>query len=114
MWNDTALNTGAAAMTAAYPFLSIHTAGAVSSSASESTAPRVAAAWSAPATGGDVSCTSKAFTGGAASGPAIRVGYWSLASGGVYGGGSLLTGDQAFNAAGAYTVNNITETGSAT
>ena len=113
-WSDTALNTGAAAMTAAYPYLSLHTTGAVTSNLNESTAPRIAAAWSAPATGGDVSCTSKAFTGGAASGPVVRVGYWSLATGGIYGGGILLTGDQAFNAAGTYTVNSITETGTAT
>jgi hypothetical protein len=109
-WNDTALNTGAAAMTAAYPYLSLHTTGAVTSSTNESTAARVAASWSAPATGGDVTVTSKAFTGGAASGPVVRVGYWSAATAGTYGGGSLLTGDQAFNAAGAYTVNSITET----
>ena len=112
-WNGTALNTAAAAMTAAYPYLSIHTTGGVTISTGESTAPRIAAAWSAPSAG-VVSCTAKAFTGGAASGPAIRVGYWSAATAGTYGGGSLLTGDQAFNAAGAYTVNSITETGSAT
>lgn len=110
--NTAALNTAAAAFTAAYPYLSLHTTGAVSSSTNESTAARMAASWSAPTTG-VVSVTTKAFTGGAASGPCVRVGYWSAASAGTYGGGSLLTGDQAFNAAGAYTVNSITETGTA-
>jgi len=111
-WNDTALNTGAAAMTAAYPYLSLHTTGAVTSSTDESTAARVAATWSDPTTGGDVSCVAT-FTGGAASGPVVRVGYWSLATGGTYGGGCLLTGDQAFNATGQYAVTSITETGTA-
>lgn len=112
-FNDTALNVAADAMAAAYPFISLHTAGTVADSTQESTAARVAANWGAAA-GGDISCGPLNFTGGAADGPVVRVGYWSLASGGEYGGGSLLTGDQAFNAAGEYTVNSITENGSAT
>jgi hypothetical protein len=108
MFLDPALNVGTNAITAAYPYLSLHTTGAVTSSANESTAARVAAAWSGAANG-DTAVTSKAFTGGAASGPVVRVGYWSLATGGVYGGGSLLTGDQTFNAAGEYTVTGIAE-----
>jgi len=106
--NTTALNVGAAAMAAAYPYLSLHTTGAVSSSANESTAPRVAANWATA--NGVMTATSRAFTGGAASGPAVRVGYWSAGSGGTYGGGALLTGDQTFNAAGEYTVTSLTET----
>ena len=110
-WNDTALNVGADAMAAAYPWISIHTAGTVADSGNESTAPRVAAGWTA-ASGGDISASNLNFTGGASSGPAIRVGYWSLQTGGTYGGGALLTGDQTFNAAGEYTVTSITENGS--
>jgi hypothetical protein len=114
MLNDTALNVGANAIAAAYPYLSIHTTGAVTSSANESTAARVAANWAA-ASGGDFSLTAPVnFTGGAASGPAVRVGYWSASSGGTYGGGVLLTGDQTFNAAGEYTVNDIDENASST
>jgi hypothetical protein len=113
-FNNTALNVAGDAMAAAYPFISIHTSGTVADSTNESTAARVAAAWSAATNGGDITAGPLAFTGGAASGPAIRVGYWSAASGGTYGGGSLLSGDQAFNAAGDYTVTSITETGSAT
>src|SRR5665647_3002759 len=108
MFLDTTLDVGTDAITAAFPYLSLHTTGAVTSSANESTAARVAAAWSASANG-DTAVTSKAFTGGAASGPCVRVGYWSLATGGVYGGGALLTGDQAFNSAGEYTVTSIAE-----
>ena len=98
----------------AYPFLSLHTTGAVSSSANESAAARVAASWSVNGTTGVTTATSRAFTGGAASGAVVRVGYWSASTAGTYGGGSLLTGDQAFNAAGQYTVNSVTETPSAT
>lgn len=112
-WLDSALNTGMNAMTAAYPYLSLHTTGAVTSSANESTAARVAAGWSGAALG-DTAVVNKSFTGGAASGPVVRVGYWSLATGGVYGGSSLLTGDQTFNAAGEYTVTGITENSSST
>ena len=111
MFIDTALNVGANAIAAAYPYLSLHTAGAVTSSADDSTAARVAASWTSAANG-DISSSNKAFTGGAASGPCIRVGYWSLATGGVYGGGSLLSGDQAFNSAGEYTVTSVSENSS--
>ena len=110
--NSAGLTAAADGFKAAYPYLSIHTTGAVSSSTGESTAARVAAAW--VNTNGTLTSTNKSFTGGAASGPAIRVGYWSAATGGTYGGGSLLTGDQTFNAAGAYTITSVTETGSAT
>ena len=112
-WSDAALTTGATAITAAYPYLSLHTTGAVTSSANESTAARVAASWSVDGDG-DATVSSKSFTGGAASGPVVRVGYWSASTGGTYGGGVLLSGDAAFNAAGEYTVDSITETGTST
>lgn len=111
-FNDAALTVGATAIAAAYPYLSLHSSGAVTSSANETSAGRVAASWSVDGDG-DITTTSKAFTGGAASGAVVRVGYWSASSGGTYGGGSLLTGDAAFNAAGEYTVDSITETGTA-
>ena len=112
MINAAGLTSMAAAFATAYPYLSLRTAGAVTVSTGESTAARVAAAWIN--TNGVLSIASKAFTGGAASGPAIRVGYWSALTVGTYGGGSLLTGDQAFNAAGQYTVNTLTETPTST
>lgn len=108
-WNNTALDSGAAAMAAAYPYLSIHTSGAVTSSTSESAAARQPANWSH--SNGNLTLPSTvSFTGGTASGPAIRVGYWSALTGGTYGGGALLTGDQTFNAAGQYNVTGISET----
>lgn len=108
MINATGLTSMAAAFATAAPFLSLHTTGAVTVSTGESTAARVAASW--VNTSGVLSITGKSFTGGAASGPCIRVGYWSASTAGTYYGGALLTGDQTFNAAGAYTVNTLTET----
>lgn len=108
--NSTALITGATAIKNQITYLSLHTTGAVTSSASESTAPRVAATGTVNGTTGAITWTNVAFTGGAANGPVVRVGYWSAATGGTYLGGSLLTGDQAFNAAGSYTATSITET----
>ena len=63
------------------------------------------------ATGGVVTVPSTAFTGGAASGACTHVSVWS---GTTYRGAFALTGDQAFNAAGEYTVTSVTITGTAT
>ena len=82
----------------------------MTSSANESTAPRLAAGWSVSAAGVLTLAAAKAFTGGASLGPAVRAGYWSALTGGTYGGGVLLVGAQAFNSAGEYTVTGITET----
>lgn len=110
--NSAALTAAGEGFRTAFPYLSIHTAGPVTSSADESTAARVPANW--VNTNGTFTATDRAFTGGAPSGPAVRVGYWSAPSGGTYGGGSLLSGDPTFNTAGAYTVLSVTEEGSAT
>ena len=106
--NNAGMNAAGTGFTGAFPYLSLHTTGAVTSSANESSAARVAASWSV-ASDGEATVSSKSFTGGAASGAVVRVGYWSASSGGTYGGGSLLTGDQTFNAAGEYTVTSISE-----
>lgn len=110
---DAALNTAADAITAAYPYVAIHTADPGTTGANESTAARVAAAWPAASGSGDVTITNKAFTGGAASGPATHLGLWSALTGGTFGGGFALTGDQTFNAAGEYTITSHTINGSA-
>jgi hypothetical protein len=92
-----------------FPFLSLHTSGPVDSSAHESTASRQPANWAAP-TAGNLTLTSAVnFVGGKSKGEVVRVGYWSTATGGLYGGGCLLTGDQSFNSAGEYTVTTISE-----
>lgn len=108
MLNDAGLVIAANAVDAAITHFSIHTAGAVTASTNESTAARVAVNGTVDADG-DITWSNAAFTGGAANGPAIRVGYWTAASGGTYLGGFLLTGDQTFNAAGQYTVTSGAE-----
>lgn len=110
--NDAALVVGATAIKNAITHLSLHTTGAVTSSTNESAAGRVASTGTVDADG-DITWSNVAFTGGAASGAVVRVGYWSASSGGTYYGGSLLTGDAAFNAAGEYTVTSVTETSTA-
>jgi hypothetical protein len=103
---DATLDIGMNAIIAAAPYLSIHTANPGTTGTSESTAARVAAGWAASANG-DTTATNKSFTGGAASGPATYVGFWSAATGGVFRGSQVLTGDQTFNAAGAYTLTSV-------
>ena len=109
MLNNTALVIAANALATEYDYISLHSSGPVTSSANETTAPRVLAGWAVSAAG-VLSFTNKAFTGGAANGAVVRVGYWTAASGGTYGGGFLLSGDQTFNASGEYTVTSGTET----
>lgn len=111
--NDAALVLAANAVDAAITHMSLHTTGAVTSSTSESTAARVAVNGTVDADG-DITWTGPYnFTGGAASGPVVRVGYWSALTGGTYYGGTLLTGDATFNAAGEYAVTSVTETSTA-
>lgn len=109
--NAAYLQSGAAAMATAFPFISIHTAQPSTTGSNESAAARKNAGWSTA--NGVLTSTSQSFTGGAASGAATHVGLWSASTAGTFGGWYALTGDQAFNAAGAYTVNPITITLSA-
>lgn len=113
MLNDTLLNTGSAAMAALITHVSIHTAGAVTSSANESTAARKPVTCTVDGDA-DIVIPAAAFTGGAASGAAIRIGFWGALTGGIYYGGALLTGDQTFNAAGQYNYSGGTESVSST
>lgn len=111
--NDTALNIGNAAIQTAITHASIHTATPNSSGSNESTAARKAITWVTAANGDLVATVDLAFTGGATSGPATHVGFWSASSSGTFYGYLALTGDQTFNAAGEYTVTDITITGTA-
>lgn len=118
--NDTLLNIGNAAMQAAATHLSIHTAQPNTSGSNPALSARQAITWVTAANGDMIATVDLAFTGGAASGPATHVGFWSAAgtgsppTGGTFYGWQALTGDQTFNAAGEYTVTAITITGTAT
>jgi hypothetical protein len=110
--NDTALNLMANALAAAATYASLHTADPGTTGTSETSAGRQQVAWDT-ASGGDISISAaENFTGGAASGACTYVGLWSAATGGTFYGGFALTGDQTFNAAGEYTLNDVTITGS--
>lgn len=110
--NDAALVVAANALASAITHIQVHSTGAVSSSANECTSARKPVTVTVDGDG-DLAIPTAAFTGIAASGAVVRVGYWSALTGGTYYGGSLLTGDQAANAAGEYTFTSGTETSTA-
>ena len=112
--NDTILNIGNAQMQTSMTHLAIHTAQPNASGSNESSAGRQAITWVTAANGDLVATVDLNFTGGAASGAATHVGFWSASSAGTFYGWLPLTGDQTFNAAGEYTVTGITITGTAT
>lgn len=94
---------------------SLHTADPGTTGANASAAARQPIVWDAATSGGDISITgTETFTGGAASGACTHVGLWSALTGGTFRGGFALTGDQTFNAAGEYTLTDVTINGSST
>jgi hypothetical protein len=112
--NDSGLNVMADALKAAATHVALHTADPGTGGTNESSAARQAATWSASASGDFSLSSALNFTGGAADGACTHVGLWSASSGGTFYGGFALTGDQAFNALGEYTVNTLTINGAAT
>lgn len=112
--NDTILNIGAAAMQSAMTHASLHTAQPDATGSNASAAARKPITWVTAANGDMVATVDLAFTGGAASGAATHIGFWSAITAGTFYGWLPLTGDQTFNAAGEYTVTGITITGTAT
>jgi hypothetical protein len=112
--NDALLNIGVTAMQGAALYIQIHTALPNTSGSNEATSARILCSWPAAANGDFGTLSNKAFTGGAASGPATYVGFWSALTVGTFYGYLPLTGDQTFNAAGAYTVTSLSIPGTAT
>lgn len=89
--------------------VSLHSADPGTTGINETTAARQTPAWTN--TNGVLTLSAtEAFTGGAASGAVTWVGLWD--TGGVHflGKFQITTGDLTFNAAGQYTLNNITIT----
>jgi hypothetical protein len=111
--NDTILNIGNAAMQTAITHAQIHTAQPNTSGSNEAASARQAITWVTAANGDMVATVDLNFTGGAASGAATHLGFWSASTTGTFYGWQALTGDQTFNAAGEYTVTGITITGTA-
>lgn len=111
--NNAALNTMADAFRTTYPYIAIHTATPnVDTGTNQSAAARVLHGAPAASGSGDLTITNKNFTGGAASGAATHVGFWTAATAGTFGGYFALTGDQTFNAAGEYTITSLVIDGS--
>lgn len=110
--NTAVLQLGAAAIAAAITRMSIHTAQPDATGSNLSTAAKQPCTFTA--SGGNITLSATVnFTGGAASGPATYVGLWDTA-GTTFYGAYPLTGDQTFNAAGAYSVTALSLTGSST
>lgn len=76
---------------------------------------RVANTGTVNGTTGVITWSNIQFTGLTANQSVTHVSYWNASTAGTYRGSAALTGgDTAANVAGAYTVNSITETPSAT
>lgn len=112
--NDTALNVMANALAAVATHAQLHTAAPNAAGTTNlTTAARQPIAWDA-ASSGDISLTgTETFTGGAASGACTHVSLWSASTGGTCYGSLTLTGDQTFNAAGEYILNEVLLSGTA-
>jgi hypothetical protein len=111
--NDTILNIGNAASQTSMTHAQIHTAQPNASGSNEASSSRQAITWVTAANGDMVITADLVFTGGASSGAATHIGFWSASSAGTFYGWLALTGDQTFNAAGEYTVTGVTITGTA-
>jgi hypothetical protein len=111
--NDTILNIGNAQMQTSMTHLQIHTAQPNASGSNEASSARQSITWVTAANGDLVITADLAFTGGASSGAATHIGFWSALTVGTFYGWLALTGDQTFNAAGEYTVTGVTITGTA-
>ncbi len=111
--NDTILNIGNASMQTSITHAAIHTAQPDAAGSNPSAAARQAITWVTAANGDLVVTADLVYTGGAGSGAATHVGFWSAVTSGTFYGWLPLTGDQTFNAAGEYTVTGITITGTA-
>lgn len=111
--NDTILNLGNAEMQSLMTHAQIHTAQPNASGSNEASSARQAITWVTAANGDLVITQDLNFTGGASSGAATHIGFWSASSSGTFYGWLPLTGDQTFNAAGEYTVTGVTITGTA-
>lgn len=104
-----ALNSSATHLASITAELSLHTADPGATGTNETTAARQAPTFGAAANGAVSLSAADNFTGGAASGPVAYVGLWD-ASANFLGSFAITSGDTSFNAAGDYTLDNLTIT----
>ena len=112
MLNDAALVVAANAVDTAITHMQLHSGARGAAGTTNAVGSRVAVNGTVDGDG-DITWTNVAFTGLAANQTVTEVSYWSAASGGTYYGGATLSGDTAANAAGEYTVTQVTETSTA-
>lgn len=105
--NSSGIQVGAAAIAADINKLTLHT-GDPGASGTANVTTAASQAVVCTSANGNVTVPQTAFAGGAASGPCTYVAVWN---GPTYRGSYALTGDQAFNSAGNYTVTSITING---
>lgn len=111
--NSAAVHIGGAAIAAAIGKISLHSADPSTNGANISSAGKVTPS-SIADVGGVITVGSTDFTGGAASGAVVAVGYWDSAGTTWYGYNNIEAGsDTSFNAAGEYTLTSAVITGSA-
>jgi len=108
-----ALAVGGAAIAADAKYLQLHSAAPGSDGTGSETGSRTACTWESDASGNLSLSAAVAFTGLTASGAVTHVTAWSAESAGTCLGVWALTGDQAANAAGQYTVDSLSNTASA-
>ena len=111
--SDAALVLAANAVDGAITHMQLHSgAPGAAGTSNVTTAARVAVNGTVDGDG-DITWSTVAFTGVAASGAVTHVSYWSAATGGTFYGSAALTGDLTANAAGEYTVTSVTESSTA-
>lgn len=106
--NTAGIQVGAAAIAADINKIRLHTASPEASSGTANLTTAADKTVACTASNGVVTVPSTNFTGGAAGGAATHVSFWNGAN---YRGYDSLVGDQAFNAAGEYTVTGVTISG---
>jgi len=104
-----ALDVGGVAIAAATTHLQLHSA-APTAGVGHEAGSRAAATFTTDGAGKVELSTAVAFTGLTASGAITYVSKWSAASSGTFLGQYALTGDQAANAAGQYTLDTLVDT----
>jgi len=107
-----ALGIGGTALAAQTHYVQLHSALPTNGVGSE-TGARTACTVASDASGNLTLSSPVAFSGLTASGAVKYVSAWSASSGGTYLGQWTLTGDQAANAAGQYTLDTLSNTVSA-
>ena len=107
-----ALGVGGAAIAADIKFVQLHSAAPTNGVGSE-IGSRTACTEASDASGNLSLSAPVNFTGLTASGAVKYVSTWSASSGGTFMGQYALTGDQAANAAGQYTLDSLSDTVSA-